>query len=917
MSEKYDVGIVGVGLGANYGSVLTYFGLHETLKSFGKSVLMVSKIGAKSDDPELRETHASRFAAEHYNVSKSYSIDTVKELNNLCDTFVIGSDQVWNYGISKNFGKAFYLDFANDDKRKLSYAASFGHQIDFAPEDERPKISKLMQRFNAISVREDSGVDLCRDIYHVPAVQVAEPIYLLSKERYIELSERSTKDVSEPYLLAYILDPTPEKKAAIEHIANKKGLKIKVILDGFPWLFEGNKEKMNMDDAVQTDMEVYDFLKLYANSSYVITDSFHGTSFAVKFNKPFAAIGNRGRGMARFDSLFRLIGHRDRFTFEPGRIITEDERFLKDLDFTDINTTMEKHVDMSKKWLHDAVNKPVNETVGTLEPVKAPIKPVEIPWDVQQCRILVSILKQQGIKHVVASSGSRNVSLLRLFEANDDFFKVYPVADERSAAYFACGLASKLQEPVVICCTSGTAVSNYLPGITEAYFSQLPIIAITADRHPMYLNNHDDQTIPQVGVFDSVVKKSVSLSAGQHPNYEWYAGRLVKEAVLEATHGVKGPVHINVPIFNLQRTSPGKEALKLMNLRNIRRVSRNDTAKVWQEYIDLMKKTPRIMVLYGQNQPATATQKKNIEKFAEKYNCVIVAEHISNLSGKHVINPFNLLRDLSQKEYNELLTPDILISVGGTQIMNHPITAKLRHGSGKVRHFLVDPSGTYADKFFKLTSILECTQDWFFEYFADHAGDVQNNEVYFNTWRELTKKHPLLTTTTDEYNQFNVEGKLMHNLPAKSMLHLGVGNTFMMTQRFALDPSVEVECNMGVNGIDGSASSFMGQVAARNSKDLNFLLIGDLSFFYDMNSLINKDIHGNIRIMMINNGKAGLLAHHGVKAITQPFTATAEGWVKSLGFTYLSSSNMTEYKDNLDKFVSTEVNEPIFFEVFI
>src|SRR5690606_15462782 len=144
--------------------------------------------------------------------------DTVKELNSLADTFVIGSDQVWNYGISRGFGKSFYLDFAADDKRKVSYAASFGHAKDLSPADQVPPISSLMKRFNAVSVREDSGVNIAKDVYGVPATQVAEPIFLTNAQHYRDLSTRSSRDVSEPYLLAYILDPTPEKKSAIEHV---------------------------------------------------------------------------------------------------------------------------------------------------------------------------------------------------------------------------------------------------------------------------------------------------------------------------------------------------------------------------------------------------------------------------------------------------------------------------------------------------------------------------------------------------------------------------------------------------------------------------------------------------------------------------------------------------------------------------
>ncbi|OKL42287.1 polysaccharide pyruvyl transferase family protein [Pseudovibrio exalbescens] len=365
--ETFDVGIVGVGVGANYGSVLTYYGLYRTLEEFGKKPLMISKIGASATDPEIQDTHAMRFAKEHYNLSGIYNQSNLSQLNEIVDAFVVGSDQVWNYGISQNFGKAFYLDFAGDDKRKISYASSFGHAKDFAPEEEVPNISALMKRFNAISVREDTGVALAHKVYNVPATQVAEPIFLTSNERYFELAARSQRDVSEKYLLAYVLDPTPEKRAAILHIAQKLDLKIRVILDGFPHLFDENYRKMGLEGAVERDIETYDFLKLYANCSYVFTDSFHGTAFALKFEKPFTTIGNKRRGIARFDSIFRLIGRNDRFAFNPEDVMKDETRFLSPMDFKDITKRLNDHVTMSKAWLKDAINKPVEDTIQAVE----------------------------------------------------------------------------------------------------------------------------------------------------------------------------------------------------------------------------------------------------------------------------------------------------------------------------------------------------------------------------------------------------------------------------------------------------------------------------------------------------------------------------------------------------------------------
>lgn len=363
--EKYDVGIVGVGVGANYGSVLTYYSLYKTVESFGNKVLMVSKIGASANDPELLNNHAADFARRHYNLSKLYSQKTVQELNQIADTFVIGSDQVWNYGISQHFGKAFYLDFAADDKRKISYAASFGHEKDFSPAEEVPKISALMNRFNAISVREDSGVRILRDIYQIPGRQVAEPIFLTDTKEYLRLASESKRDVSEPYLLAYILDPTPEKNAAIAHVAQRLSLKIRIILDAWQHLFQENKKKIDIEGAVvEEGIDTYDFLKLYSNCSYAVTDSFHGTAFALKFEKPFASIGNRRRGVSRFDSMFRLIGHKERFTLNAENIIKREEDFLRPLDYAPITAALEAHVADSKAWLKASLKKPVRDTVA-------------------------------------------------------------------------------------------------------------------------------------------------------------------------------------------------------------------------------------------------------------------------------------------------------------------------------------------------------------------------------------------------------------------------------------------------------------------------------------------------------------------------------------------------------------------------
>jgi hypothetical protein len=304
--EHYDIGVLGVWYGFNYGSVLTYYALHKALTDLGKSVLMIDKINAKHGDTELALNHARRFASEHYAISSQYQLGDLKKLNQYCDTFLTGSDQLWNYGISKAFGKAFYLDFADDDKRKIAYATSFGHAVDFAPDEERPKISRLLKRFNAISVREADGIRLCKDVYGVNAIQVLDPVFLFDAPVYSPLAEKAKYKPERPYIFTYILDPTPEKREALLHVSSRLQLPLVNILDGVPAKFEENKAALALDGTLG-DIDVYDFCYLFANANFVITDSCHGCSFAIINRKPFIAIGNRRRGMSRFQSLFSLL----------------------------------------------------------------------------------------------------------------------------------------------------------------------------------------------------------------------------------------------------------------------------------------------------------------------------------------------------------------------------------------------------------------------------------------------------------------------------------------------------------------------------------------------------------------------------------------------------------------------------------
>lgn len=361
MNKKYDVGILGVWSGCNYGSIATYYALNQVVSSMGKSVLMIDKPIISEDDVELKKTHARRFAMEHYNISRQYPFENLHALNNLCDTFLLGSDQVWNYGISKNFRKAYYFDFAAQEKKKIAYAVSFGHSVDFAPPEERKIISEYMSYFDGISTRESDGVRLCKECYGIKAEQVLDPVFLAPPEIYSRLIEKSKYIEDAPFLATYILDPTDEKREAILHLQKELGgIKVVNLLDGLPWLFEKNKQAINLPNCIE-NLQIEEWLYYLSRAEFIITDSCHGMSFALIFQKNFIAICNRRRGYSRFQSLsvlFHVGGH---VITDPLNVITNPD-LLTPVNYSVVNDIMAKEKIRCYKWLYDVLSGPKKDS---------------------------------------------------------------------------------------------------------------------------------------------------------------------------------------------------------------------------------------------------------------------------------------------------------------------------------------------------------------------------------------------------------------------------------------------------------------------------------------------------------------------------------------------------------------------------
>ncbi len=940
---RFDTGIVGWWFASNYGSSLTYYALAKILEGSGRKPIFihVPKLDGTSWDKDAQQT--IDFIGKRFRIAKYRDMMHIHEVNNFCDSFMLGSDQMWTPLATQLVGYTFFLDFADLDKKKIAFSTSFGQDKFIADEKVCQTASDYLKRFDAISVREYTGVDICKETFGIEAEQIIDPVFLCTKRDYDELIKDVSIQLPKKYLLSYILDPTEEKEKAVEAIAEKEDLEVLSVFSMRD--YEKNAAKWSVGKNVPKP-STEEFLYYVKNCSYMVTDSHHGACMGIIYERPYVAITNASRGVTRFETVAKALGLENRVLYSPNDAI-ENSQIHNPIDYESVNERIKREANRAKRWLDNAFEKETvvaKETVNTLEarlnatqisytntvnsyerrletagqvasaPVALP-KELGESFDFVKIRLVATLLRDYGVKHIVLCPGGRDVPIVRMFENNESSFILHRVTDERSAGYYGLGIASKLGEPVACVCTSGTAASNYLPAVTEAYYTQIPLIMITADRLGVYHGQGEDQTIPQKDIYRDVVKMAISLPDNNGGATEHQIKRDVSACILETTHNVQGPVHINIPINDVSvgaKASKSQWSLLPTITPHILRASFINGDKEMHKWADALRKSPRVLIVYGQNKPLSEEEKKYLNVFASKYNCAIVTDSISNYNSEYSVNPFNMLSRISQEDFNNYLKPDILITVGGKRLMNDPLTFKIRSASG-VRHWSVSPDGAIKDFYFKLTSVIESTQAQFFKWFSQNAQSSKNNRKYLNAWKELVAKHPV--KLSESFDSFYVQDKFFPALPKNSYLHLGVGQTFFFVRRHDIDPSVEVYCNMGTNGIDGCASTFMGQCVVEKNK-LCFLLIGDLAFFYDMNSIWNKQLTQNMRILLVNNNGSGLLRNHNLKAVTSVHNTSAEGWVSSTGFEYMSARSKEELDEKLKIFLSDKGNKPLFLEVF-
>lgn len=517
-------------------------------------------------------------------------------------------------------------------------------------------------------------------------------------------------------------------------------------------------------------------------------------------------------------------------------------------------------------------------------------------------RILLSLLKQYHVRHFVISPGSRNISIVKSIE-DDPFFTCYSVVDERSAAYFAVGLSLEVRSPVVITCTSAQATRNYIPGMTEAFYRKAPILAVTTDYDENFTGQLNMQSVRQMSVPADAANVSVDIPIIKDKNDEYLVIRRINEALDALTRNGGGPAHVNLRIN--QHWVRGNDVLEIA--RKITRYRPQDT-----EWPVIGKR--KVLLVIGQRQNFTAAAVNAIEKFAEKHDVAIYVNHISNYNGGKSVH--GNLR-LSSGGFGQLL-PDLVITIGG-HLGDYAIDGALKNAG--VEHWRVSEDGNYYDTFNSLTKMFECTDQYFFERLAQSINDVCNHG-YYEKWVDEIGS----AVIPDDFplSHALIAKKLSPLIPVNANIHFAILNSLRFWEFFPLAPSIKCYSNVAGFGIDGCLSTFLGQSVA--SEVLNFLIIGDLSFFYDMNAIGIRHLKDNVRIVLVNNhggGEFRLQAHAADQfgddsnrhiAAAGHFGDSAEGWAKNNRFNYIRVSDKSEIDHALQLLVKKS-NTPVLLEV--
>ncbi|OGS69834.1 MAG: 2-succinyl-5-enolpyruvyl-6-hydroxy-3-cyclohexene-1-carboxylic-acid synthase [Flavobacteria bacterium RIFCSPLOWO2_12_FULL_31_7] len=522
---------------------------------------------------------------------------------------------------------------------------------------------------------------------------------------------------------------------------------------------------------------------------------------------------------------------------------------------------------------------------------------------------VIAIFRQKEIQHIVISPGSRNAPLTIGF-TNQDNFKCYSIADERCAAFFALGLAQQLQKPVAVVCTSGSALLNYYPAVAEAFYSQIPLLVVSADRPQSKIDIGDGQTIRQENVFANHIVFSANLTENASEKND----NLIFSAI-ETAISQKGPAHINVPFEEpLYETLLEPTYIPKTFVSNNEKAIFNLDAKFVSDWQSSKKK----LILVGELLPNSIEQ-KYIELLAQDESVLVLLEKTSNLHHPTFIDRIDTLVTTFSEEDKLNFQPDILLTFGG-MVVSKRIKALLRSYKPK-QHWHVDELRAY-DTFGCLSEHFQTNISNFFSqiFIENHTTASEYNSNFLTIWKNRLVKHDNYISLIP-FSDFKVFDFLSKHLPENIQLQVSNSSPIRYIQLVNMNPTIEVFCNRGTSGIDGSTSTAIGAAVANQKPTI--LITGDISFLYDSNALWNNYIPKNFKIILINNSGGGIFrilpGHQENETFNTFFETshhlTAEHLAKMYQFKYTSVKDENELELVWNSFISDET-APAILEIF-
>lgn len=526
----------------------------------------------------------------------------------------------------------------------------------------------------------------------------------------------------------------------------------------------------------------------------------------------------------------------------------------------------------------------------------------------QGIKNIPEICAQLGVTKVIISPGARNTPLIFAFTSHPAM-ECLSITDERSAAYFALGMAQQRGEAVALVCTSGTAVLNYAPAIAEAYYQSIPLIVITADRPAEMIDQADGQTLRQTNIFGNYIKASFDLPVESIVDADLdFSDRQVSQAIDTAISFPQGPVQINVPlrepIFTaLPASHSNPKIIKTLSAKQVVDFqSLNELQQRWLKY-------KRKLVIFGIF-PKNECLSDLAQQLANEPDVVVVAENLSNITGDKIITqPEAVFSRINSLENCEQLQPDLIITIGHSVICKQLKIFLRSHKA--LDQWQLESSLTYVDTYKSLTTVIPGFATETLDKMPLGKTESNYSDIYSTEFHHIKILHSDFQNSPfrglgTQVSDMDVVVDLLKQLPANTTLQLANSTSVRWTQLFPARPDITYRCNRGTSGIDGSMSTAAGYAYA--SKQPTVFLTGDLSFIYDSNALWNNYIGSNLKIIVLNNNGGNIFRFIGDKKLMQnnmnffttPHHVKIKALTEAFGLDYLACNTTENLSASLD-----------------